>query len=402
MGFFSNFFSRFTGRVRYVGGAGTHSRGWNRSIEQQDICTSILDCNASHVAKAQVLHVKVDSRGRISKIERNSEYSKLFQRPNPYLSAFDFLYAMSWQLDLKNTAIAWIRWADSGNKRHPVEIWPINYDTFEIMDVTDGTKAIRFTDFDGEQHDIRMADAVILRRHYDGTGYVGGGNDPADQSIEIVQAVDDSMKDAATVSNKIHGLLKQKKTMLSPESVKESQTEFASRIVAAAKNGGVVVQDATEEYTPITINAWSANAAQMQQATDRIYGYWRTPRDVVLGTASEQAMQNYYDGVVEPRWQQMGQAFTSALFSSDSQNTGNRILVFGNSFDGMSWQSKIQIITATKETGLLSTNEQRDILGYPPVEDGDERLVSLNYIKAQDQSQYQTGTEKEKTNANET
>ena len=40
---------------------------------------------------------------------------------------------------------------------------------------------------------------------------------------------------------------------------------------------------------------------------------------------------------------------------------------------------------------ILSINEQRELLGYPPVEGGDKRLVSLNYIDSEDQSEYQSG-----------
>ena len=45
--------------------------------------------------------------------------------------------------------------------------------------------------------------------------------------------------------------------------------------------------------------------------------------------------------------------------------------------------------------GLLTTNEARELFDLPPVEDGDKRLVSLNYINADKADQYQL-KEKEK------
>ena len=149
--------------------------------------------------------------------------------------------------------------------------------------------------------------------------------------------------------------------------------------------------DANEDYTPLNVSAWAANASQMMQISGRLNTYWRTPQEVVLNTASEQTMQNYYDSIIEPRWEALGQALTTALFTRRELDVGNRILVYGGAATGASWQTKLQILTDTKETGELSKNERRALLGYSPVEGGDDHYVSLNYIRAQDMAQYQLG-----------
>lgn len=387
MGFISNFLANLSGKVVYLGGVGARSRPWNRSIEEQEICASILDCNATHTAKAQVLHVVMDEKGRVREIKRRSPYTKLFEKPNPVMSKQDFLYAMSWQLDLKNTALAWIEWDGDA----PKAIWPIAYGQFEICRVQGGGFAVQFTDMDGARRLLWLEDMVILRRHYDASGAAGQGNQPVGHTLQLVESLDDSLTSAVTISNKIHGLLKQKKAMLAPDAVKQSQAEFRARMEAAAKDGGVVTLDSTEDYTPLNVTAWAANAAQMQQVTARLYGYWRTPAEVVNNTASEQVMQNYYDSIVEPRWEEMSQAFTDALFSRREKDVGNRILLFGGAATGASWGTKLNIINSTRETGLLTTNEYRELLGYAPVEDGDQRFVSLNYVKSSDMSKYQVG-----------
>jgi len=40
---------------------------------------------------------------------------------------------------------------------------------------------------------------------------------------------------------------------------------------------------------------------------------------------------------------------------------------------------------------LLTINEAREIFNLAPVEDGDKRLVSLNYVQADKQNLYQLG-----------
>ena len=58
---------------------------------------------------------------------------------------------------------------------------------------------------------------------------------------------------------------------------------------------------------------------------------------------------------------------------------------------GSSIETRVRVLESTKETGDLTTNERRELLGFPPVEGGDDRQISLNFVNAKDQSQYQTG-----------
>lgn len=45
------------------------------------------------------------------------------------------------------------------------------------------------------------------------------------------------------------------------------------------------------------------------------------------------------------------------------------------------------------DRGAMTINEYRALMYYGPVDDGDVRMVSLNYVKAGDQSLYQVGKE---------
>lgn len=390
MSFFTKFIDRFRGITVYIPGTGTRSRPYNVQIENEEICSAIIDCNATHIARGQVLHVIQDENGRIKSVKRNSMYTKLFNRPNPMMTRQDFQYAMAWQLQLINTSIAWIKW---DARMHPVEIWPITYLDFEVREIKGGGYAVQIHDFDGQRYTVRMEDLICLRRKYNGQGYTGQSNTPVTKSLEMVNSLDEGLKQALEISNKIHGIVKQKNSMLAPKSVDKTQEDFITRMLNAGKTGGVVSLDATEEYTPVSVSTWAANAAQSKQITDRVYTYWRTPEEVVRNTATEQTMQNYYDAIVEPVWDEMGEAYTQALFTRKEQDFGNRMMIYSGAATGASWQTKLNILAQTKETGELSKNERRELLGYAPTEDGDEFFVSLNYVKQSDMTKYQTGEE---------
>ena len=389
MGFLSNFIQGLTGRTSYLAGYGTRSAHINANIGDDSTCAAILDTNATHIARGQVVHVLKDADGRIRQIKRNSDYTKLFMRPNPLMTAQEFKYAMAWQAQMTNTAFAWIRWDD---RMRPVEIWPLVYLEFEIRQLVGRQGyAIALRTPEGERITVSMEDLVILRRKYDGATYAGGSNEALRGSIEVMQDMYSSLREAMRVSNKVHGLFTQKNAMLATKSAEQAQKDFAKRIKEAEDTGGIVALDATEQYTPLNVSTWAANAAQMKELEKRLYTYWRTPEDVVSNTASEQTMMNYFDAIVEPFWEEMGEAFTKALFTRREQDFGNAIMVTSAATTGASWVTKLNIINSTKEIGLLTKNQYLELLGYPPVDDGDVAYVSLNYIKSTDMSKYQVG-----------
>lgn len=391
MGFITNFINGFMGRVVAVMGVGSRNEPWTKAVGQQKTCAAIMDCTATHIAKGTVLHVVVDTKGRTKEIKRSSVYTKIFERPNPMMSGYDFLYSLSWQLDEKNTALAWVDW-DGGLV--PKAIWPIYYDQWQLMKIVgENGYALQFTSGDGVLRIVRLEDVIILRQHYTGSGFSGGSNQPVYDAINMAEASDKGLMDAIAGANRIHGTVKLKNAMLSPVSANKNSETLEKRIEVAASGKGILTLDSTEEFTPVNVNTWAASSAQMKDVQNNLYDYFRTPREVVNNTANEQTMQNWYESKVEPRWLAMGKAFTEALFTRREWDVGNRIIVSGSATVAASWTTRMNILNYTKETGDLSTNERRELMGYPPVEGGDERQVSLNYVKSTQQSKYQTGEE---------
>lgn len=54
-----------------------------------------------------------------------------------------------------------------------------------------------------------------------------------------------------------------------------------------------------------------------------------------------------------------------------------------------SWTTKVGAIEKLMGLGIMSLNESRAILGLEPVEGGDKRLQSLNYVDASKANKYQ-------------
>lgn len=136
----------------------------------------------------------LDETDRIRQINRTSAYTRLFEKPNPMMSGYDFLYAMSWQLDEKNTALAWVDWGE-GTK--PKAIWPVYYNQYRLKKIVgEDAWAMELTTIDGMPRLVRLEDVIILRQHYRGEGISGGNNRPIYDAITMAEASDRGLMDA--------------------------------------------------------------------------------------------------------------------------------------------------------------------------------------------------------------
>lgn len=396
MGLFDKLFGKV--KVRYIYGGGTaRSAPFDREAYEHETVRAVIDCIATHCAKAEAMHVVLDSDGRIKKIIRNSPYVKLLnQSPNPYMTGFDLKYKLITHLEANTTALCYVQWDTSNPKLvKPKAMIPIAFSRFEIVQIEGGGYAVKFTNLDGNEYAVPVEDVVILRKFFNSRDIGGDGNEPVYHTLDMLKAADEGLSQAVTVANKVRGLFKHKQAMLAQEDVKASTDRFVERFKYAAEHGGVVGIDSMEDFTPLNVTPWSANAAQMKEIRDGLLRYWRISNAILMSDYTEAQGQAFYESVIEPRLIQFGQALTNACFTQGERDSGNRIIFNSASVMSASMQTRINLLNATKETGELTQNERRELIGYPPVEGGDERQISLNYVKDKDQSKYQTGEEQE-------
>lgn len=389
MGLLSKLFKSI--KVRYVfGGTSARSAPFSKEAYEHETVRAVIDCIATHAAKASAMHVILDKDDRVKEIKRSSPYVKLLnQRPNPLMTGFDLKYKLITHVESNTTALCYVKW----NGTIPEAMIPIAFQHFEVLSISDGGYAVQFTDYDGTQYTLRIEDVIILRKFFNTRDVSGDGNEPVYNTLDMLKAADEGLKDAVTVANKVRGLLKQKKAMLADTDVAASTAKFTERFNSAAENGGIVGVDSMEDYTPITISPWSANAAQMKDIRSGVLRYFRVCEEILTSNYTEAQGQAFYESVIEPLLIQFGQALTNACFTQRERDSGNRIIFNSASVMSASLPTRINLLRETKETGELSVNERRELIGYPPREGGDDPQVSLNFIKAKDQSKYQTGKE---------
>ena len=389
MGIFSKIFKKSVKVFGYYG-LQASSAPFEKEAWYHDTFRATVDAIASHGAKGMFQAIVEDEDGRIKKIVRNDPMVRLLNgKPNTVMTGYELKYRLIAALETKTTAMAYIEW----DGIIPKAIYPVDYINFQFREIVGGGIAVEYTDFEGKIRALPIEECVILRKFYNDKIASGDGNSPIYEVLNMSKASDEGLINALSTSNKIRGLVKNKKSMIDPEDIKKNQAEFAERFENAAKNGGIIELDSMEDFKELNLTPYSAASTQMKEINNRIYTYLRTPEKIVQNSYNEQEGMAWYEGKIEPIWEMMAEAFTYAYFSKHEIECRNRLIVSGGILMGTSIETRVRVLDATKETGELTTNERRELLGFGPVEGGDERQVSLNYIKSKDQSKYQTGEE---------
>jgi len=351
------------------------------------VVRSIVDCIASHCAKADAMHVMVDEKDNIKKIIHNSPYTKLLnQKSNAWMSGYDVKYKIISALESDTTSLIYVKWKDT----NPELFLPVQYSNAKIYPVGQSF-AVEFYDNTGNKYILPIEDLIIIRKFYHKSELWGDGNGPVYQVLDLIKSADTNFSDAMNISNKMRGILKQKKGVLDPSDIDEEANKFAERYTKAAAKGGVVGIDITSDYIPIDLKTNTANFLQMKEIREELYRYWHVSEAILTSSYTPSQWQAFYESVLEPRLVSMGQAFTNVCFTDREKDVGNRLIFNTSLLLHTSVDTKINIMRETKEQGLLTINEQRGLLGFPPIEGGDVRPSSLNYVDSDIKEEYQTG-----------
>ena len=83
------------------------------------------------------------------------------------------------------------------------------------------------------------------------------------------------------------------------------------------------------------------------------------------------------------------------LLTKEERKKGEQIIFYGERLQYASWNTKVNAIEKLMGLGLMSLNEARSLLGLEPVEGGDKRLQSLNFVDQTKANLYQVGEEQE-------
>lgn len=190
----------------------------------------------------------------------------------------------------------------------------------------------------------------------------------------------------------IKGLLKMN-AMLSETDKKKQVNSFNDilRESVKIKGSSIIPIDLKSEYIPLSVDPKLIDTDTLEFLNNKILNYFGVSSEIFSSNYSEDEFNSFYEQTIEPLAIQLSEAFSLGLLTENEIRNGEEIVFFSERLQYASWNTKVTAIEKLMGLGIMSLNESRALLGLEPVEDGDKRLQSLNYVDALKANKYQVG-----------
>lgn len=348
-----------------------------------------VDAIARNVAKLHPKHIRRDATGNITDVSDNLQYL-LDTRPNPYMDTYSFLYKVTTQLLLQNNAFIFVQYDGAGNA---LGLYPIPFLNIQLIE-SGGIVYAKFSFTGGDSVTVEYTELIHLRRFFYRNDLYGEQNMQAlGQTLDTISTANQGVANAVKSSNALRGILKTQ-NMLKPKDLLEKQKDFVQTYMNISEgNSGVAALDSTVDYKELKSEPQQVNAVTMKFLSDKVCQYFGVAPEIITSSYNEDQWNAFYESTIEPIALQLSLQFTATLFSTREQQFGNEIIFEAHRLEYASASTKIQLVQNAFQIGLFTYNEMREIFNMAPLpgDDGDKRIVSLNFIDAKKANLYQVG-----------
>lgn len=357
---------------------------YNSEIYNDLTVRSCVDTIARHVSKLKPVHIIKDEDGR--HLQSTTINSLLNSRPNIYMSTADFLYKVTSQLLYYGNAFIFLQ---KDTQNNIIGFYPIDFATCELKEVNNALY-LKFNFYTGKTIAVPYTDIIHIRRNFSSHDFLGqDAYQPLQETLSNLFKARRSISNKVENSGKISGVLKIKGNVGQENWITQAKT-FAKNFMSFTNDtGGIAAVDSSTDFVPITNKVESAEDTQLKYLQSEVYSYFGLTEAIVSGNYTETEWQAFYESIIESIKIQLNQEFTAKVFTDQERKYGNLIDFNSNRLTYASTANKVSMVKELGALGLLTTNEARELFDLPPVEDGDKRLVSLNYINAAKADEYQ-------------
>ena len=336
---------------------------FGQNMWQSDLIRSCIRPIAEHTSKANA----VCNKPEIAKILNDS--------PNMYMNGKDFLSKIRLWLEIKNTAFVYIGRDDLGRAK---DFYPIPYSSFEALEYA-GDLYIKFTfnNATASTYVFPWSDLAVLRKDYYQSDIWGDDNSAILSKLELINTAEQGVANAVRATANLRGILKSTKAMLSKEDIKKQKDEFVTDYLNLENSGGIASLDATQDFTPITMNPSVTDPDMMKQLREDVYRYFGVNDAIMMSNYNEDQMEAFYEAKIEPFLVALSEELTRKVFTKRERELGSYIQYESNRIQYASNKTKLQMVQLV-DRAIMTPNELRQAFNLAPYEGGDNFVMMLN------------------------
>lgn len=325
----------------------------------------------------------------------------VLDNPNPLMTTSEFLEKTAWLLLMNYnvfivpTYYTWVDAKTGAERRYYEALYPINPTQVDFIEDASGRLFVTFWFWNGEKTTVAYDNIIHVKYNYSVNEYMGGNMmgqpDHAAllETLELNDALLKGIAKAMKASYSVNGVVKYNTLM------DEGKTERAlADLEAKLRNNesGFLPLDLKADFTPIEHRSQLVDNNTLKFMDEKILRTWGIPLPILTGDYTKEQYEAFYQKTLEPLVIALSQAFTKKLFTQREKAFGNKIELYPKELVFMTVSQTLEMINILAPTGAMFENEKRVALGLSPLPELDgKRFMSLNWIDANNASQYQVG-----------
>lgn len=369
------------------------------NIYASDVVQQALKCIVDEMKKLNPSHVRYSGSDPVP--VRESTVQDVLTDPNQLMTTSEFIEKVCWLLLLNYNAFiipTYYVWTDpktGAERRYYEALYPINPTQVDFIEDAAGRLFVKFTFWNGETTTIKYDDVIHVRYNYSVNQYMGGnemGQPDHKALLSTLELNDQLLKGVARAmkaSYAVNGVVKYNSLMddgKTEQALKELERKLAN------SESGFLPLDLKAEFTPLQKTTQLVDEATLKFIDGKILRNFGVPLCILTGDYNMDQYQAFYQKTLEPIIVALSQAFTKKMFTRREKAFGNRVEFYPKALIFLSMNQTIEMIKNLSPTGALYENEKRVALGLKPLPELEgKRFMSLNWIDANDASQYQVG-----------
>ena len=369
------------------------------NIYASDVVQQALKCIVDEMKKLNPCHVRYVESDPVP--VKGSTVQDVLTDPNPLMTTSEFLEKMCWLLLLNYNAFViptYYVWTDpktGAERRYYTALYPINPTQVDFIEDAAGNLFVKFTFWNGETTTIRYEDVIHVRYNYSVNQYMGGnemGQPDHKALLSTLELNDQLLKGVAKAmkaSYAVNGVVKYNSLM--DDGKTEQALKDLERKLANSESGFLPL-DLKAEFTPLPKTTQLVDEATLKFIDGKILRNFGVPLPILTGDYKKEQYEAFYQKTLEPIIIAISQAFTKKMFTPREKAFGNKIELYPKALIFMTVSQTLDMIKELSPTGALFENEKRVALGLKPLPELEgKRFMSLNWIDANNASEYQVG-----------
>lgn len=368
------------------------------NIYMSDVVQQALKCVVDEFKKLNPQHVRyVDS----DPIPVKSTIQDVLDEPNPLMTTSEFLEKITWLLLMNYNVFiipiyrTWIDEKTGVERRYYEALYPIQPTQVDFIEDASGRLFVHFWFLNGYDTTIPYDDVIHWKYNYSVNEYMGGNlmGQPDHcallGTLELNNQLLQGIAKAMNASYAINGVVKYN-TLIDDGTTEAALKELERKLQNS--ESGFLPLDLKAEFTPLERKTAIVDKPTLEFVDEKILRNWGISLPILTGDFTKEQYEAFYQKVLEPLIKSLSQALTKKVFTSREKAFGNRIELYPKELIFMTTSQTLEMVNMLAPTGAMFENEKRVALGLRPLPElVGKRYMSLNWIDANNASQYQVG-----------